>query len=133
MTSQQETHDERRKNPRFAIEDCMFDADMKFGRVIEVSITGMSFYYADRKPWTDLDQICGTLHFLTMGPIKNIQMQTISDFELPNRCAPDSMVVRRRSVSFSQLTDTQKIKLEELITQISQDHPNPTAVKLTQP
>ena len=125
MTTLQLTYPDRREHPRVAIDNCMFDANLKFGRVIDISITGMAFYYADRQPWADRGTFKGTLCLERMNPIRNLQMQTVCDIELPNNYAPGSMAVRRRSVRFDQLSHIQMNKLTELIEQISQQLADP--------
>jgi len=115
MAPSPQVHHDRRTHPRIAVNNCMFDADMKFGRIIDISATGMSFYYTDRQPWANRDKFKGAITIETKTPIRNLPMETVSDFELPNNSTPGSMAVRRRSVRFGKLSDAQQQRLAELI------------------
>lgn len=111
---------ERRKHRRAKINNCMLDANLKFGMLIDISASGMSFYYADRQPWPDRETFRGSLRPEEERSIKNLPVETVADFELPNNFLPGSITVRRRSVRFGALSYMQKKKLTDLINQCEQ-------------
>lgn len=115
MALTEQINSDRRKSERTAISNCMFDANMKFGRIIDISDEGMAFYYVDRKAWPDNEILRGTLCYKSSRPIKNLQVFTVSDIEVPNSPLPGAISVRRRSVRFGKLTFMQKKKLHELM------------------
>ena len=121
MATSKQSFTDRRKHPRIKIHNCMLDSNLKFGRIIDISASGMSFYYADRQPWPDKKTSRGTLCLETVRPIRNLPVHTVADFELPNNYLPGSMTVRRRSVRFGQLSHMQKEKLAELLNRICQE------------
>ncbi len=120
MANSLKTSHDRRKDQRIAVKNCMFDLNLKFGRIIDISASGLSFYYADRQPWPEhLETTRGNLCPETIRPIRNLPVQTVSDFALPNKFSPGSITVRRRSIRFGELSYMQRIKLAAFIRQLS--------------
>lgn len=105
----------RREHPRFSPKGCIFVADQKIGRIVNISNGGMAFYYADREAWPQTVAQTGTLQCQNEHAILNLPMETISDIELPNNYAEGAITVRRRSVRFGQLTTPQREQINNLI------------------
>ncbi|MDH4322148.1 MAG: hypothetical protein OEV73_11715 [Desulfobulbaceae bacterium] len=120
MATSHNTSPDRRKDPRIAVKNCILDLNQKFGRIIDISASGLSFYYADRQPWPEyLETTRGTLCPETIRPIRNLPVQTVSDFALPNKFPPGSITVRRRSIRFGELSYMQREKLAAFIHQLT--------------
>lgn len=119
MTTPSPLSANRRAHPRTRIHNCMFDANLKFGMIIDISTGGMSFYYADRYPWPNREFFRGTLCPESGRAIRNLPVETVSDFAVPNNFLPGSITVRRRSVRFGLLSCMQQKKLTDLINQLS--------------
>lgn len=113
-------HPNRRTHPRAKIHNCMLDAGLKFGMLIDISTSGMAFYYADSQSWPNRETFRGTLCPEADRPIRNLPVQTVSDFALPSNSMPGSITVRRRSVRFGTLSYMQQKKLTDLISQLNQ-------------
>lgn len=105
----------RRVLPRIRCRGCSFIADVRFGRVIDLSLGGAAIYYADREPWTETTFRGATLRFDAHHFVDNLSLQTISDQAVLNYYAPGAMNVRRRSVRFVALSSKQQQQLTELI------------------
>ncbi|MDH4322149.1 MAG: PilZ domain-containing protein [Desulfobulbaceae bacterium] len=106
---------ERRKHPRYATQGCIFVAGLKIGRLIDISRGGMAFYYADRKPWPQTILPRGSVRCTHEFMIPDLPTKIISDKEMPHNFKKGAMTVRRRSVSFGELTATQLALLDRLI------------------
>lgn len=111
------THrDNRRKHPRFSPRHCTFIAGNRVGKVIDVSRGGMSFYYADRGPWTRDTPRTGSVQSKKNGLLLcDLPLETISDLELPNNFGAGAMAIHRRSIRFGSLTSAQNQQLERFI------------------
>lgn len=109
------TH-ERRKHPRVAIQGCTFAADLKIGVIIDISLGGLAFYYADHKPWLRAVPPKGTVQCKENGfLIRNMPIKTVSDQPLANNFKEGAITLHRRSVRFEQLTSAQHAMLAQLI------------------
>lgn len=106
---------DRREFPRFRSKGCMFAAQAKFGRVVDLSLGGAAIYYADREAWSTTAFAKGTFHFGDSCTIEDLPMQTVADHEFLTYYAPGSMTVRRRSIRFDKLTPEQKRQLAHFI------------------
>lgn len=113
---------DRRKHPRFSPKGCTLAADLRVGVVIDVSRGGMSFYYADRKPWPKSEPQTGTLHCKAHDQlIHDIAMATVSDLKLPNISTAGTLALHRRSVCFGQLSSAQNEQLADLLALAAND------------
>ena len=115
MTLPEQIYIDRRQHSRATINNCMFDANLKFGRIIDISTEGMAFYYVDSKAWPEKETLRGSLCYKNARPIRNLQVSTVTDTEMPNSSLPGTISVHRRSVRFINLSHMQKIKLNELL------------------
>jgi len=106
---------DRRTHPRIRCRGCTFVADVKLGRIVDLSLGGAAIYYADREPWSEAIYSEGSLRYDDELYIDNLTMQTVSDQAVLNHYAPGAMTVRRRSVRFVRLSREQRQKLAEFI------------------
>ncbi len=106
---------ERRKDPRYRTQGCIFVAGLRIGRIVDISRGGMAFYYADRSPWPQTLTTNGSVRCMNEFVIPNLPTKTISDSEMPHNFSKGAMTVRRRSVCFGELTPTQLAMLDKLI------------------
>lgn len=118
MTTLKKSFSDRRAHHRVTIANCMFNANLKIGRVIDISLGGISFYYADRQSWPEQQTSTGTLYFEAAPPLEELPLLTVFDLELPNNYTPGSMVIHRRSMRFGALSPIQKEILTTLLKEI---------------
>ncbi|MDH3360184.1 MAG: PilZ domain-containing protein [Desulfobulbaceae bacterium] len=109
----------RRKHIRFPLNYCTLTADLKIARIVDISHGGMSFYYADREAWPKNACQQGTLKYREKSFAIDLPIETVSDIEMPNNYTNGSMTVRRRSVRFGELTETQIEQLDKVISTAS--------------
>ncbi|MDH5298957.1 MAG: hypothetical protein OEV91_08055 [Desulfobulbaceae bacterium] len=119
MNAITELSNERRMHPRFQSKGCMFTANSKFGRVIDLSLGGVAFYYADRAPWADEAFDSGALVSEDQQMVANLPVQTVTDHEIPNNYSPGAITIRRRAIRFAELSPEQEKELTYFIALIS--------------
>lgn len=113
---------ERRKHKRF---DAPSDAVVFLrtswpdftivGTIIDISTCGLAFFYTAASK--QKDESC-KLDIILAGPrfsLGKVPFKTISDFEISMECPVGFMAPRRRGVQFGDLTDNQKLELEDFI------------------
>ena len=107
---------ERRRNKRFRVQEgaiaVIRPKSTELGPIIDLSESGLAFrYIAGDEPSSqsiEHDILFGINGFYLEG----ITIKTISDYEIQNEESLAKTVMRRRSVEFQDLTDTQKSQLE---------------------
>ncbi len=105
----------RRKHPRFSLKNSIFVTGLKIGRLVDISHGGMAFHYADHQEWPEELSEKSTLQYNNEDLLQDIAIKTVSDTELPNSFKNGSIIVRRRSVCFQQLTPEHVDQLNKLI------------------
>ncbi len=109
-------HFERRKHKRFKAAQGAYAVlgpeTSKLGQIKDISMGGLAFkYLADEaRPNSagDLDIVIRQNNYC----IKNIPIQTVSDFELARESAFSTVRLRRQGVQFGKLTSDQMSQLE---------------------
>jgi hypothetical protein len=108
---------ERRENPRFQVENMAYViTGGNSGLISDISREGLSWRYVERKNGsqdtsTTLDIVSDDLEL----SLQDIPYTFISDCEAEHDCPDSSLVIRRRSVLFGDLTARQRAGLEEII------------------
>ncbi|MBW2565547.1 MAG: PilZ domain-containing protein [Deltaproteobacteria bacterium] len=108
---------ERRKHKRFRIEHGAFvglgPRYDKVGRIIDISMGGLAFRcFGSRKA----NGSCLAVFFTeTNFHLDEVQIKTISDFEIAGKLPSSSITARRCSVQFMGLTEKQRSQIEFFI------------------
>ncbi len=109
---------ERRKHKRFRVPKGIFTflkpGYSKIGSVIDISSGGLAFRYIDGEEpssGTNMD----IFMFGDFFHMDNVPVRTISDIELVHGRPYVAVTVRRCGVQFGELTDRQKMQLEQCI------------------
>jgi hypothetical protein len=117
MTSKNESV-ERREHKRYQVHSGTYVAlgppYGKVGPMIDISLGGVSFEYADRKERTDESHIN---IFLTEANfyLEKVPIRTILDFEISDTLAASSVATRRCGLRFEDLTPDQASQIDFFI------------------
>lgn len=109
---------ERREHKRYQVHNGTYVAlgppYGKVGPMIDISLGGLSFEYADRREQTDESHIN---IFLTEANfyLEKVPIKTILDFEVANTLAPSAAATRRCGLQFEDLTPDQASKIDFFI------------------
>jgi len=108
---------DRRKYKRYRVDgDAYTENGGMSGLIIDVGLGGLSFKYVDRKFWPGesftLDIVYGEDEAFRLS---DLPYRVISDSETKSSIACETMVVKRRSVAFDELTQAQVFKLRTFI------------------
>ncbi len=129
MRSESKKRSDNRKHPRYGVELGSFavfrrDISVLPGPIVDVSMSGLSFFYYDSEEWP---QDSGELYALFGDTcnVENISMQVVYDTEVLDQGHPvytllaeqypDQLKIRRRGVKFGALDAGQKENLAALI------------------
>ena len=109
-------HLERRKNIRFKADYGAYAVvgaeSSKLGQIKDISMSGLAFKYLADEARPDAPAELDILIRQDFFCIKNIPIQTISDFELARENAFSTVRLRQQGVRFGELTPEQTSSLE---------------------
>jgi len=110
---------DQRKHKRFKVHENVFVAFRsrlaKFGNIVDISMGGLGFrYLADEYESDGVFElyIFSASHDFYMD---KVPFKTISDFEMVNDVPFSSVIMKRSSIRFGELTDRQISRLEHFI------------------
>lgn len=116
---------ERRKHERFKVQEGIFAAVTgdyaKLGPVVDASMGGLSFHYADEeqtnvgKGQTNALREMAIFSSQTSLYLSDVPFLTVSDFKLPSEVPLSSVTRRRRGVQFGELTLKQIFLLNHFV------------------
>lgn len=109
------TLDDRRKDKRYGIiGQAAFVINANWpekGELVDISKGGFAFQYVSDTPWPD----CSAGGVMVFGShdscLSNVHAEVVADQVVPC-CHGNSMIVRRRSLKFADLTEHQQFMLE---------------------
>jgi hypothetical protein len=108
---------ERREHKRFKVENGAFvglgPRYDKVGRIIDISMGGLAFRYFGSR---EANGSCLAVFFTeTNFHLDEVQIKTISDFEIADKLPSSSITASRCSVQFMSLTEKQRFQIEFFI------------------
>jgi len=110
---------ERRKNKRYKAVEGAYAAispnSQKLGQIIDISMGGLSFKYIDTSGEAKQDASVNeeAVFLSSMGSyVGDLPFKTVADYEVTNAPSFSSMKVRKRHLSFTDLTFKQLFDLD---------------------
>ena len=87
----------------------------KLGQIIDMSINGLSFWYVERPNQNDTPAKMDIVHAQEGFCIKDLNFETISDYELDDLPPYEPIKTRKARIQFTELTSHQRTLLDEFI------------------
>lgn len=117
MMQYDKTDPERRNHTRYRVDNGVFAIDStRFGKVLDISLGGLSFTCINPEGWTTITKDTGILLGNDDLCLDQIPFQIASVRLLADKTAPGSMIeIRRYSLKFGEMNDNQVIKLKNYI------------------
>jgi c-di-GMP-binding flagellar brake protein YcgR len=108
---------ERRRFRRYRVKNGAYTVNAsRPGLIVDISIGGMAFHYIDRKEWPRetfrLDIVFGQEEEFRLN---DIPYRIVSDRVADRKPHDASLVVKRRSIEFGELSPEQRARLEYFI------------------
>ncbi len=114
-----ETLSERRKHKRLKAQTDAFAIlsphPVQLGQIIDISNGGLSFQYIESDNITDSFEELSILVTETVFSIEKLPVETISNFPMPNDFPISTIIMKRCSLKFQDLSPDQTIQLENFI------------------
>lgn len=107
---------ERRREKRFPMKEeasfVLTPSCKGLGEIVDISKSGMAFQYVGEGEWTTEEEELGILFGDHDSCLDEVLIRTVSDRVVEEMSAGQKMVVRRRSVEFSGLSEEQLFLLD---------------------
>jgi hypothetical protein len=104
----------RRKFPRFKVQNDIFVLHSDFGKVMEIGMGGIAFTYIEKDSPKNGAQNTGALFNQSDDYIIELPLKTVSD-TIVRKSASDRLNIRKRVVVFENLESEQVDRLEKFI------------------
>ncbi|MBU0729052.1 MAG: PilZ domain-containing protein [Proteobacteria bacterium] len=106
---------DRRRHRRFHAVSGVFAVNAKFGQIVDISRSGLSFRYVEKKGWPKELFERGVLFGDDDFCLDNMHIKTVSDCVLADSITTTQATIRRCGIEFCDLSSQQKSDLEYFI------------------
>ncbi len=117
---EQRVTEERRQHPRLHTKRhksfVLIPEDTKLGEIIDISMGGIAFQYVGDEMWSEAPLQIGTLFGEGDLWLENLSLKVVSDTVLESPYYLGYPALRRRSMQFCDLNETEISMLEQFIT-----------------